>query len=364
MNVKYQQGVNLIELMVSMTLGIIMLAGVLQVMVNNKQDFLVRDAVGSLDETGQYMMEMMASDLRNVGFSGCNSTNNGVYENLVSGYSDLDIKEGLVATDGNSSGSTPSFNLSTWHNISTYALGSDSYKGARQSDLLKMWTIVPHGMDVVAINTVTGSNVKPTVGISDETMTAFEMAKSSSIDSLMLLSDCEKSYVVEVVGLRRTSSGGLIILDSSIDQAKISALTPPIEAFFLKGVAYYVGKLSSKNSNPPTLYMATLGSNGRVKTKQPLVEGVANIQFLFGESTSASIPSVNRYVSADQVNNWSRVASVRISMLLETLNNGVVPGTGIFNFYYAGRTYASPDRKLRKEVVSTITLRNRIPGEP
>lgn len=98
------------------------------------------------------------------------------------------------------------------------------------------------------------------------------------------------------------------------------------------------------------------GSNTGIP--QPLVEGVENLQILYGENTDGDPRSANRYVRADQVGNMANVVSVRIGMRF--ISREAVRQTTVTESYAlldaAAVSYS--DRLLRREITTTISLRN------
>jgi type IV pilus assembly protein PilW len=93
---------------------------------------------------------------------------------------------------------------------------------------------------------------------------------------------------------------------------------------------------------------------------QPLVEGVESMQILYGENTDGDPLSANRYVRPSQAN-LKNVVSVRIAMRFLS-REGV--RQGIDNNKYAlldSEPFqpADGDRHLRREITTTIALRNK-----
>ena len=97
---------------------------------------------------------------------------------------------------------------------------------------------------------------------------------------------------------------------------------------------------------------------------QALVEGIESLQILYGENTDGDPRSANRYVQAGtlpgQVSDMTKVVSIRIGMRFVSRES--VRQTTDTNKYAlldaAAFTPAAGDRLLRKEVVTTIYLRN------
>ena len=65
---KYQTGLSIIEFMVAITLGLILLAGITQIFLTNKNTFNITDSLGRLEENGRFAMEILAQNVRMAGY--------------------------------------------------------------------------------------------------------------------------------------------------------------------------------------------------------------------------------------------------------------------------------------------------------
>ena len=90
-----------------------------------------------------------------------------------------------------------------------------------------------------------------------------------------------------------------------------------------------------------------------------MVEGVEDMQILYGEDTDADNVA-NRYVPSDEVGSMENVVSVRISLLLRSVQNNLL--TDPTQVTYNGANFPNPlpatDRYLRKVFNATISVRN------
>ena len=89
-----------------------------------------------------------------------------------------------------------------------------------------------------------------------------------------------------------------------------------------------------------------------------MVENVEDMQITYGVDSDGS-RSPNYFVAAGSVPNWSQVVSLHISMLLRTQDTNLT--TQAQTYQYNGTTATATDRRLRKEVSTTIALRNLLP---
>lgn len=92
-----QRGFTLVELMVSMTLGLILTAGLVQIFVSNKQSFLMSQALSNVQESGREGAMILAREIRNADYWGCITAATSVKSNLKAGVPGdvLDFSRGL-----------------------------------------------------------------------------------------------------------------------------------------------------------------------------------------------------------------------------------------------------------------------------
>lgn len=68
---RHQAGLSMVELMVSLTLGLIVLGGALTVFVSNKATYAVTEGMARVQESSRMAFELMARDLREAGGTPC-----------------------------------------------------------------------------------------------------------------------------------------------------------------------------------------------------------------------------------------------------------------------------------------------------
>ena len=94
-------------------------------------------------------------------------------------------------------------------------------------------------------------------------------------------------------------------------------------------------------------------------TFKSLIEGIENMQILYGADTNAD-NAPDYYVPAGTVGlNMAQVVSIRISLLVRTIDDNLAAQTLLYNFN--GVNNIDPgDRRIRRVFTSTIALRNRL----
>jgi type IV pilus assembly protein PilW len=68
---KFQGGLTLIEILVSLAISVLVIAGVLEVYTSSKQTYRVQEASSRLQENGRFAISFIARDLRMAGHVGC-----------------------------------------------------------------------------------------------------------------------------------------------------------------------------------------------------------------------------------------------------------------------------------------------------
>lgn len=113
------------------------------------------------------------------------------------------------------------------------------------------------------------------------------------------------------------------------------------------------------------LWCRTLAEDDSTLLTLAIVQGVDNMQLLYGEDITAAdgFTNATTYVTAGNVVNWNNVVSVRLGLLVNS--QGVIATTNDDVAYtLLGQTQiaAASDRLRRRAYSSTIVIRNRMQG--
>lgn len=154
-------------------------------------------------------------------------------------------------------------------------------------------------------------------------------------------------------------AGNVLVLPSLMGTA--TYLPAASEVIPLQTTVYYVRTAGSGTAL--ALYRRTL--SGPRNEEEELVEGVENLQVVFGEDTTSPDADgiVDRWVRAHEVGSWNRVVAVRLSVLLRSLTpmppDLPLPAQGRVGDVDVVYPTATPlhDRRV---FTTTVALRNRI----
>ncbi len=365
-----QRGSSLVEVMVSLLLGAIMLLGAVQILVNSKRDFLIRDSMSSVEEAGNYTFDLIGGDLRVAGYKGCVSQRDTVFDNLIASSGSIFQPErgiqgweadGTAYSDTLAPGSwgdlvgqsSANWKTTTGTQVNNMPSGT-STKAAKGSDMIRVWGIEPYVFNV-------SSATATTLTVDTASTIGFPEPDTGDADHrILIVSDCEKTLIVKATGFNRST--GVITLGGNKSGTSQLTTMNNMEAVILRGVQYYLSKRGDLSNNPPALYRQRIEADGSLAQEEELVEGIANMQIVYGETTgTTSQIAASRYVTADKVTDWSRVVSVRMWLLVETTGDFIVSATGQ-SYNYIGQSYTPSDRRFRREMSMTINLRNRTLG--
>lgn len=359
-NTVNQFGFSLVELMVALALGLVLIFGAIQVFTASKQTYRVNEAMSRLQENARFAMDILTRDIRQAGFMGCSSLISNSHNGLQSIPASFNPRAGIEGWDATgtaygsfqiSIGDAPKdASASGWTTAAGSSLDPNT-NSMPNSDIIRVWRAED---EPAVINNITGT--PPVVNA-----TPFDSPVQPG--ELLLLTDCATSDWVQACS---KGSGSGTTVDYTLSSACNPGNNDPLtlstpgagQLFKFEGTTYFVGKTADGAANPPALFRRPLGNQAIGGAREEFVEGVEALQILYGEDTDSDRVA-NRYVVADNVGDWANVVSVRLSLLMVSLEDNLTASTQTLQFN--GAEIQAPDRRLRYVLTSTVTLRNRAP---
>lgn len=389
-------GFSLVELMVAIVIGLIITLGVVQIFSANRATYQLDEGLARAQENGRFALEFLTQDIRHAGYLGCNR------DVIRTGPSKVEVKKPFNFLVGAQRYTVTGIRGFEYNSTAT-GIG-DIYPAAAFpiSNSLAGWspalatTLVPApgaqpGSDVIAIERMTPDAwplVPPYVN-ADNVYLNPAFANRVNINDVLLISDCRQAAMFQVTGI--TAAGVISHVAGSgtpgnrcgqwirppfastnspgadCDDPLVENPQPNIMIGTFQTVAYYLaqgpGPCGTPGTCQPTLYRNVTGPNG-LTTVQALVEGVENFQVLYGVDDLIMDGIADRYVTANNVTDFSLVVSVRIGLLVHgtnatgSINDATQNDTDIHSV--AGTLIDPTDDKLRRRVFNTtIQLRNR-----
>ncbi len=362
-----------------MAIGVTLLAGVTEVFMGARQTDRMLEAISRMQESGRFAVNFLSQDIRMAGYLGClssldESTINNTLDGPPPSFQPAVGIQGWEAT--NTTPGTISNSVVNAAIVDTDDGGWTSTAG----NVLDSTDAVP-AMDIVRIWSTEGStgSIIDIPGGGADTTVDTDMINIADGD-ILLLSDCDNADWVQACNVQEVGNpatlhltlsaggGGGGCTPGNVPQSPLNTTTKG-EVVKLSGTQFYIGKRGNSATNLPALFRRQLGNDATLAVAEELVEGIENMQLLYGENIDGdNRNTADTYVSANLVSNWANVVSVRITLLVQSVEDNLLPAAQAYTFNgviydgAAGNGNLPNDNRLRRVFTSTISLRNRTLG--
>ncbi len=323
-----QQGFSLVELMVSMTLGLLLMGGVMQTFLASKQTYSANNALSRVQESGRFAMEFLTNDIRNAGYRGeCMAPLNDLLDESGKGYkTDYFDLEQPISGKANAS---PSWVKKRTAGDVIHVKYAANVPGVTASGNT--------AVDANAISLATESGIAKGAIVIVSDYSGCDMFQNRSDTNANALSRGNS-------GVPGNKNPGKNNLSHAYDST--------MEILTLQSATYYIGDGANNASSLRRISFSTGTEND-----EELVDGVQDMQVLYG--IAGSNRQVESYVSANEVSNWDNVVSVRVYLLLVSADANVVAENQVIDFN--GTAVTIQNRRLAQVFSATIGIRNRLP---
>ena len=353
-NVKKQMGITLIELMIAMVLGLFIMGGVSELFINSKQVYRVQENQSRLQENARFAMNFITNDIRMAGFFGC----------LGKNYETSNIENALRDQT----------------NIAWTLEPIEGYDNV-DSEFSIFTSVVP-GTDVIVFRGLQNEMVPLVEPYSNSAQMFVDPTFNDDCSSgaqknvchegeILMVTDCTQGTIFQVTQTTATGGADSVI---NIVHSGNATFTPgnasPVTFVKEYGTGAHIARFNSYayfiRLNPAgqsSLYRASvslINNEDNSFFAEELVEGVENMQLLYGEDTDGD-NTANYYLSAGAVD-MDKVVSVRVDLLVSSLDDNIT--TEKFSYYfppYVENKTLAIDYKIRRSYSSTIAIRNRLP---
>lgn len=354
-------GFTLVEVMTALVIGSILMLGAISIMVNSKDTYETQDDLARLQENARFAMNLLIKDIRMAGYFGCSVGSGDTYDHIESGGAGnlFDSSTGLEGMDNYELGVT------TWE-PSGSAVEVDGVIGLSFVD----------DSDGLTIRYLDPSTA---VTIDEDMPQSSAQLKVDSVGDLVdgqivAISDCSSTDIIQLTSVldgslqlqhnSGTGTPGNVNSGAAFDFTDCNAANCLSKAYSdganvmsMKSVRYFLSD-DDGDGNPSLQRMMIAPQAGEAVTSvQSLVDGVDSLQFTFGEDTTGN-GVADTYDTADNVAAWANVSTVRIGMLLNTVDEY---GQQVNDTAYSvnGENFAAAnDRRRRRLFTTTVLLRN------
>ena len=380
-------GLTLIELMIAMLIGIVLVLGMVQVFAASRAAYLLSEGLGRVQENGRFALDFLQRDIRMAGHFGC-VNDQAHMRNTPAGlattfgaHPGLDFFTSIQGYEAD--GTAPGEELTI---PATLVTGGTGYSPALPAEIAAATANRVNGSDILALRFLAPEGVPVTAigGTPAAPVFSFDAARwdilRSGVDTpgLFGVADCLSAFVFQAAAV---SSGGTVTAGSTNPINAAPAFTKLFTAgqanlHRAESVVYYVGVSNGRPSLFRVRFTAAPGGD-LVAQSQELIEGVENLQILYGQDrqvdpTKAPTGYIDRQLDAAGVeasvaapaDGWRRVGSVQLGLLAVSPERAVSVQAEDDNRLTAlGVEYQTPDDgRYRAVYQSTVALRNRLYG--
>lgn len=328
-HVRGAAGFTLIELMVSMVLGLIVIGGVASVFLANQQVYRTNAALGDVQDNTRMAFEMMTQDIRNAGLTGCDSSGGGTVTSVLR----------------NSPGGGGTVWWANWNNaLIGYGTGTAADPAPS--------TATPAVAGNDSLQLIGASNAGLSIASYDAATTTFTLNETSSdlvAGDAMIVCDPQFSAIFQSTSYDSTARtlGYTTLTSAPGNYTNILASTGIPYAFGanapiakLSAVDWYIGATPGVAGGRSLYRVQVVNNAGSLgTTTDEMVRNVTGMQIAYLQSGASSF--VN---AATVAGNWNAVNAVRVTLTVQSTDQHAGTNT----------------RPLTRVFTATTAARNRV----
>jgi type IV pilus assembly protein PilW len=329
------QGLTLIELMISLVLGMVLVGGVLVVFLGSQTTYKTSDNLSKMQDSARISFALISHEIREAAGTGCG--NGSRLDNAISRRNES-ILNAAQAT-------TPAWWSVMGNGVQGYdggtaspaiAIGTGTTQRISTTDAIQLTGAYGSGFSIDAHNNTGYSFTLNTAtsGLSANDILIACDYKQSTVLNASTVTGKTVTYAAGAGSARNcgTALGFDADNNCSTTAYKYDSLVARLYRFGAS--TWYIG---NGTNGRPSLYRVFL--NG---TPEEIAPGVTDMQIQYLQNGNTA------YVDAASITDWTAVIAVRVTLNFEGMDKNVATGS-------------SGDRRISTVATSTIMLRNRTP---
>ncbi len=343
---QYQQGMSLIELMVSLVISTMILAGVMQVFVSSQHTYSTEEALSGMQENARFAEKKMSKAIRVTGFAGC------------SGTSSISMTPNVVANPA-----APANNFINGLSVT----GFDSTSGSvdLDGDLVADISGIVSGTDVFSVNTAGACGAQ----VVDEMSARGAVVKVANTDSCgwdsgdyLVITNCTAMDVFRLSATPSTTDNIIDLEHNGTTNSNPVFSTKYDEDTVVFG---FINTIWFVKNNPDTSKPA-LYKKINAATAELVVNGVEDLQVRYGFDNDGDyiIDELKTAAGVGGVasTEWKKVISIEISLLMASDAANLVPTPQDYYFWDDGegavKQHFATDNRIYYVFTRNVTMRN------
>ncbi|AUM00878.1 pilus assembly protein PilW [Rhodocyclaceae bacterium] len=326
-----QRGLTLVELMIALVLGTVLLLGVTNVFIAQRESFRINENLARMQDSARIAFELMAREIREAGGTPCGTP---LVANVVN---DADTSDWLDWSDGGLEGFEGGVAMPG------VAFGAGTAARVRGTDALKIRSGSVNEGIVITEHTPTAAQFKVNTvnhGFNDEEILMACDYRQAAIFQVTNASPGTNNTIVHNSGAGNPGncSKGLGF-PTDCGSATGNEYSFEKNGFLtrLSATAWYVG---SNGRGGRSLYRVENGG-----AAQEIAEGVTDMQLQYLTRTGNTM--ADAYVDADEIASWANDAAERVVAVRVVLNLESADAVG------------SDNATLKRQLIHVVSLRHR-----
>lgn len=352
--VRRQRGISIVEIMITLTLALFIVGGILYTYLGSRTVFVSNDAVAKIQEDARIALERLTREVRQAGFTGCANT--------------LDVTPRVIA-DVIAPKGEADLTFAAGDGIHVYDDGVDSSGVAWINP-----TAIPRvvGTDVIHLAGMSACSARLTGNMTADNA-QIHIAEANpcgwAADQVLLIADCTN---IDIFAATTVSSGSgktaiSHAISSNTDNKLSKAYGKEAMVFGYGERTFFVGMHPTLNQ--PMLY--EIGFNGTANAVNDIAANVYDLQVMTAQldTNADSVPDTTVVSEESEetppdtapalgaIADWAQVLGieVRVSIRSEADNTGPSDQTYLF-----GGAMVT-DKRIRRDFSTVIGIRNRLP---
>jgi type IV pilus assembly protein PilW len=334
-------GLSLVELLIALAIGVLLVAGIIQLVVNHKATYKRQASLNRLQENGRFARYHLQHQLRMAGYLGCRRSAVTTPTNLISSPTETEqwtADNPVHGFDGKSDTWKPA--VTTWI-----------------KQRLPDGTALVKGSDILSLR-----NFNPALTHLDQPLStpndplAVSITPAIKAGEILYIDDCQLTDI-----FRASDATTATEIHHAASKNTTAALSTAYTTAAVIGrvstTTYYVRSSAQKNNYGNTVnVLVSQDLNGN---ETVLIAGIDTMQITYGVDTDGDRVADN-FFTADEVEErqaWARVMSIHIALLLNSID---AVGKPVERYAFQGTTHTGRDGVLRRQWDITVALRNRI----
>ncbi len=383
-------GLSLVELMIALVIGLVVMLGVVQVFAASRESYRLSEGLARVQENSRFAMDTLQRELRMAGHFGCINDQAHTLQSPGSlqttlnaaAHPALNFNQSIQGYEATNSAPGSAITLAT-----TPATGGTAYTPALPAEIAAALTNRVDGSDIVSLRYLMPDGVPVTAigGTLQRPVFTFDASRMDVLRSGVALpglygvADCLSATLFQARVVDATA-GTVTFGDAPNNTSLFTSLYTNGQTMLYRAesIVFYVGYDATTAQSSLYRVRFSANPNGALVAGAPeaMVEGVENLQLLYGQDRRLSTTSPSGYIDrqgtakqvqeslSDTTTAWRRVGAVQLGMIVSSPDRASArQADGAAALTTMGVTFTAPtDGRMRAVYQSTVALRNRLYG--